>query len=270
MKSLLFLIKKNRAFTLIEVIVVVSLISILAATVIANMSQSSAVSRDAQRKADLRNVQQALELYRQEHGRYPAGCNGTGWSGQIGTSYACPSGASDYIRGTTDKPFTPKYLSVLPVDPKKGSGDYGYVYRTNTEGTVYKFVARKSIESTTYNSYGHEFQACEVIPDPSGQLRSLVMPISPPDDCSAYFNSSLPKEGNPANRCALGSCNQIRIDSSLYLPATAQNECEYANINNSLAVWGGYADSADIVLPGATEAAEVEYGTEQVICDMPN
>jgi len=268
MKSLLCLIKKNRAFTVIEVIVVVSLISILAATVIANMSQSSAVSRDAQRKADLRNVQQALELYRQEHGRYPAGCNGTGWSGQIGTSYACPSGASDYIRGTAVKPFVPKFLSVLPVDPKKGSGDYGYVYRTNTEGTVYKFVARNSVEINNLNDIGDvfEFKACDVVENSDD---SYFKNQASPGACPATtlpFVTSVPE----GSWCGYGMCNVYSINTSgtagYQRPAA---ECAFSNIRNSYAVWGGFVDPSEIS-GGASEELKVERGTESVVCDMPN
>jgi len=61
---------KNRAFTLIEVLVVATIIGILVTVTAVSFAKSQKRSRDARRKADLETVRQALVLYRQDHGSY--------------------------------------------------------------------------------------------------------------------------------------------------------------------------------------------------------
>ncbi|NCN12104.1 type II secretion system protein [Candidatus Kaiserbacteria bacterium] len=248
-------VMKNDGFTLVELIVVLSVLSILASMVIAGMNGSSAIARDAQRKGDLRNLQQAIELYHQEVGRYPKGCNGTDgedWSGQIGTMFACTADSSQYIVD-----LAPKYLSVLPTDPKPDTGNYGYVYRTNANGTVYKLVASNSVESETI-SYTSDFSPCAVVADGVGNLFAAT-PIT-----------GLPQEGssggNPAY--AYASCNRISNGAGGFINLGA-TECKSSNINSSFAVWGGYADPAHVG-GGGSDEERIEIGTEQVICDMPN
>jgi len=63
-------IRKNRAFTLIEVLVVATIIGILVTVTAVSFANSQKRSRDARRKADLETVRQALVLYRQDNGDY--------------------------------------------------------------------------------------------------------------------------------------------------------------------------------------------------------
>lgn len=255
--------KHSFGFTLVEVIVVVSVIAILAAVIYANFNQGSAQARDAQRKADLRLVQNALELYKLEHGRYPEGCNGANgdaWSGESKYADKCAGGGADYIRGAVGRGFAPEFIPVLPKDPRPGTADadYGYVYRTNAQGTVYKFVARNSVETETVN-YSTEFSPCDV------KIVSGVLFATTPI-------TGLPQEGasggNPAY--AYGSCNRLSNGAGGWINL-ALSDCSLANIAESYAVWGGYADPVHVPLAGSIDTNEekVEYGTEQVICDMP-
>lgn len=151
---------KRTGFTLIEVLVAVAIIAILAAVMYSNFGQSSAVTRDAERKADLRAVQSALELYKLKYGRYPERCAVTSpsmpWSGQDGTSYECDDGSGQYIVG-----LAPEFMPVLPYDQKINGANSGYVYTTNTEGTVYKFMAKNTVESEVVG-VKNELKSCEL------------------------------------------------------------------------------------------------------------
>lgn len=150
---------KRTGFSLLELLVVIAIIGIISAVIFANVGQGSAQSRDAERKSDLRNLQSALELYKLKNDRYPAGCRPVGqWSGQLGTNYQCPDGTGQYIVG-----LAPEFIKTLPTDPKLNGLDTGYVYTTDTTGTVYKLMARKTVESENV-SYSSEFKSCEVAP----------------------------------------------------------------------------------------------------------
>lgn len=150
--------KATVGFTLIELLVVITIIGLLSSVLYIKVSEGSAQSRDAERKADLRNIQAALELYKNREGRYPEGCRGPGvWSGQNGSGYqACPTG-KQYIVG-----LAPKYIPTLPTDPKLNDAvvNSGYIYTVNDAGTVYKMMVKNTVESETVN-YTNEFKSCD-------------------------------------------------------------------------------------------------------------
>ena len=58
-------------FTLIEILIVVSIIGMLASIVLVGLGSFRSRGRDARRAADLREVQNALELYNEKQGSYP-------------------------------------------------------------------------------------------------------------------------------------------------------------------------------------------------------
>ena len=71
-------IKLKRGFTLIELLVVVAIIGVLASIILVGLSGFRSRGRDARRIADLRQVQNGLELFFTRTGAYPtASC----WSG---------------------------------------------------------------------------------------------------------------------------------------------------------------------------------------------
>ena len=263
--------KSTSGFSLIELLVVIAIIGILSSVLYFNIKEGTAQSRDAERKSDLRNIQAALELYKNDVGRYPPGCNAVGfWSGEIGTSYACPTGPnSQYI-----VKLAPKYLPTLPTDPKRnasesnGSGftaaDSGYMYRTNTNGTVYKLVARNTVETETLN-YESEFKACDVVQVQPGnaQYQNAVGGACP--SSAQPFVTSIPE----GTRCGYAICNVYSISlngsGGYQYPAT---DCSLTNIGKSYAVYGGYAAPSEATGAGGDDL-RIERATESVVCDMP-
>jgi prepilin-type N-terminal cleavage/methylation domain-containing protein len=69
----------NKGFTLIEVLIVVFIIGLLASVVLVGLGAFRARGRDARRVADLRSIQNALELYYgAANNQYPTGVNFAG------------------------------------------------------------------------------------------------------------------------------------------------------------------------------------------------
>jgi prepilin-type N-terminal cleavage/methylation domain-containing protein len=64
-------IRQRNGFSLIEILVVVTIMATLTAIGMVSYSQISKNSRDGKRKADLEQVRAALVLYRTESGEYP-------------------------------------------------------------------------------------------------------------------------------------------------------------------------------------------------------
>jgi len=180
---------KRSGFTLVEVLVVLSIIAVLSAVVYANFAEGRAQGRDAKRQSDLRNLQTAIELYRQDNGRYPERCPTTGssWSGQVGTSYECTDGSGMYILD-----LAPKYIRSLPSDSRLQGANSGYVYAVNSEGTVYKIMAKNTVESETVG-FSHELKSCDVTNNNRGICDATHPSNNRPGHCqssSDQFQSS--------------------------------------------------------------------------------
>jgi len=63
----------KKGFTLIEMLIVITIIALLASLILVGMGGARAKARDARRIADLHNVMNALELYYAKNGIYPVG-----------------------------------------------------------------------------------------------------------------------------------------------------------------------------------------------------
>lgn len=66
-----FASKRRDGFTLIEMLIVIAIIGILASILLVGLGTFRGRGRDARRISDLRQVQNALELYFNQQGRYP-------------------------------------------------------------------------------------------------------------------------------------------------------------------------------------------------------
>ncbi len=62
----------QKGFTIIELLVVIVIIGILVALTLPNLFSAQARGRDTDRKNELKNVQQKLESYFNDHDSYPA------------------------------------------------------------------------------------------------------------------------------------------------------------------------------------------------------
>ena len=110
-------------FTLVELLVVITIIGILATIGLDAFQSSQMRARDAERKSDLRQMSSALELFYADYGRYPNDSNGliVGCPySSGGTSTNCVWGRGFFSDGKTT------YFQVLPKDP---SASLHYYYR---------------------------------------------------------------------------------------------------------------------------------------------
>lgn len=109
-------------FTLVELLVVISIIAILSTIGMAVFTGIQAKARDERRRADLRGIVAALEIYRNQNGRYPdvintnSNINGRGGWGDSDLDMVYMQGMSSFfINGS------------LPIDPINNA-TYHYSY----------------------------------------------------------------------------------------------------------------------------------------------
>lgn len=108
--------KRKNGFTIIELLVVATIIALLSIIGIVSFSRANIRARDGKRKADLSQVRAALELYRSDFGYYPSGDFPT-------MKTTLSSGTTPYLNATnlTDpKPLPhPQYTYVPAAAPAK-------------------------------------------------------------------------------------------------------------------------------------------------------
>lgn len=114
------MINKFRAgFTMIELLVVVTIIILLTTVGIASYQQVSRNARNSKRKTDLETVRQALVLYRSSVGQYPGGdfpaAVGTLQSNNYLNVGAIEGGVSNIQDPKNTPPYQYSYSSTGPT-----------------------------------------------------------------------------------------------------------------------------------------------------------
>lgn len=96
--------KNKKGFTLIEMLIVVTIIALLASLILVGMGGARAKTRDSRRIADLHNVMNALELYYAKYGYYPTGTfsSSSGWDTFVSTLTSAGIGVSRVPRDPLD------------------------------------------------------------------------------------------------------------------------------------------------------------------------
>lgn len=110
--------KLKYGFTLIEILIVMTLIALLAGISLFGLQGARESARDAQRKGDLQAIRSALEFYRSDCGAYPDVSAGD-FESRVGSPFTSGDGSCP----ATISPAR-TYLTDVPTDPTGGSYHY--------------------------------------------------------------------------------------------------------------------------------------------------
>ncbi len=120
--------KRFKAFTLIELLIVITIIGVLAIALVPRITGGPTKARDTSRKADLQTIATALEQFASDNqGAYPVHAS----------VFGCVNDPN-LARGITDE-LAP-YMTGVPIDPTDNSwrngaacavGDYVYIQTSN-------------------------------------------------------------------------------------------------------------------------------------------
>lgn len=135
--------KIRKGFTLIELLIVMSILGILVTVAIVSFRSSQIRGRDAQRKSDLKQISNALELFYSDYSKYPSEVGGVIqaciYNSATGSGGSCTWGNDEFSDGKTI------YLKNMPKDP---SEDYTYYYRIVDSPQNQKFQLFAYLENT--------------------------------------------------------------------------------------------------------------------------
>jgi prepilin-type N-terminal cleavage/methylation domain-containing protein len=129
-------------FTLVELLVVMAILGVLVTLVAGGFRTAQMRGRDAQRKSDLKELANALELFYTDHGQYPPESGGSisacPYDSSLGTGTACLWGKSEMTDNKTI------YFKILPKDPISSQF---YVYRIVPGSNNQKFQIFARLEN---------------------------------------------------------------------------------------------------------------------------
>lgn len=120
--------KPNRGFTLVEILIVVTILGILAAIVIPQFSDASTEAKEASLAADLQTMRSQIELYKIQHDALLPGQ----------TVSPGPITPAFFVTAMTTKVdgYGP-YVQKIPVNPFTGGSDVNGGTEANPQGWTF-------------------------------------------------------------------------------------------------------------------------------------
>lgn len=126
---------KKFGFTLIEVLVVATIIGILAAVAVSSYASINKRSRDAKRRSDIEQIRSALEMYRSDLGYYPA------------VDYTSFGNVTDLISYLVSA-----YMPSMPSDPQSPTSNYYYEATSKVGVNYYGYCLCSKLETATVST----------------------------------------------------------------------------------------------------------------------
>lgn len=170
---------KNRGFTLLELLVVISIIATLSSIVLASLNTSRAKARDAQRAYQMRQVIIALELYYDNHGSYPA------ISDQY-SSMDTPQGWVDLMTALTNEGLIK--AEFASADPNENSGNI-FALTNIAHANLAATYHYCSVQDPLYKTADDYLRSYGYLRSPDGQSYKLRMqPENPSSTAFKTYN----------------------------------------------------------------------------------
>ena len=137
----------SKGFTIIELLVVISIIGLLSTISVVALNGARKKSRDAKRIADINNLQTALELYYNDNNGYPIFTSAitlgpTTAYGKLGYGSGC--GTAGFV--TSASSCTTTYMGLVPANPTPTVTNGAYTY---TGPSADYYVIAFPLEDTT-------------------------------------------------------------------------------------------------------------------------
>lgn len=140
--------KRCRAFTLVELLIVIVVLAVLAAIVIPKFGDSSTRSRESSLRANLQVVRNAVELFKTDTGAYPAAIT------DLAVTTAPTSGkdTAGNTKAITATDYHGPYVPAVPNDPIANAA-FTYSVASPTVGKVTSSATGNDTNNVAYSTY---------------------------------------------------------------------------------------------------------------------
>ena len=141
-------LKRSRAFTLVELLIVIVVLAVLAAIVIPKFNDSGIRGRESSLRANLKVVRNAVELFKTDTGAYPAQLSDLAAT----TAPANGKDSSGTQKAITASDFKGPYVAEVPNDTISGSA-MTYSVTSGSVGKVSSSASGADTAGTNYSTY---------------------------------------------------------------------------------------------------------------------
>lgn len=142
--------KTSAGFTLMELLIAVTIMLIISGVSLSSFWQSQKKSRDSQRKSELAQIARALELYNEDFGEYPDDDGGLilGCQDAAGGEMVVCDWEGEFKAYPREVEVV--YMKELPDDPSSNSD---YYYKKTSDG-FFLYSVLENDQDATYNGSG--------------------------------------------------------------------------------------------------------------------
>lgn len=145
----------NKGFTLVEILVVISIIGVLSAVIYASFGEARQDAKNKALRSEMKEVQLALELYRSQNGEYPSAFdNGTSGCNTSGAT----STAKNSVCGTNNPLIAgliPEFISDIPLPSDSANPGCDLIYKVDANNhSWYKLTAENCFAGATNRTEG--------------------------------------------------------------------------------------------------------------------
>jgi general secretion pathway protein G len=139
---------RNQAFTLVELLIVIIIIAVLAAIAIPKFSNSSLKSKESALKAELSLLRNAVELFKNDCGAYPAALADLAGNAAPASGFDSAGTSRAIVAADYKGPYVSK-ISTCPVS----TSAFTYTVTSPNVGKVNTPSTVTSSEGTAYNTW---------------------------------------------------------------------------------------------------------------------